>query len=88
VFIAESLNRLHERLPGDPAVSAMLRAATTLRDEGYVALRATLDDPRFTELLLRLELALTDGSWSVVAEGGTAMLGRPVAECIRPARAA
>jgi inorganic triphosphatase YgiF len=80
VFISESLRRLHARLPGDPAVSAMLRAATMLRDESYVALRATLDDPRYTELLLRLELALTDGSWSVGAEGGTAMLDRPVAE--------
>jgi inorganic triphosphatase YgiF len=80
VFIAESLERLHARLPGDPAVSAMLRAAAALRDESYVALRATLDEPRYTELLLRLELALTEGNWSGAAEGGGALLDRPVAE--------
>ncbi|MGH8722251.1 MAG: CHAD domain-containing protein, partial [Burkholderiales bacterium] len=32
VFIAESLQRLRMRLPADPAVSAMLRAAASLRD--------------------------------------------------------
>jgi len=80
VFITESLERLHARLPGDPAVSAMLRAAAALRDESYVALRATFDEPRYTELLLRLELALTAGSWSPVAEGGGALPDRPVAE--------
>jgi CHAD domain-containing protein len=80
VFIAESLQRLHTRLPGDPAVSAMLRAAAALRDESYVALRATLDDPRYTELLLRLQLALMAGSWSAVAEGSGAVLDRPAAE--------
>jgi inorganic triphosphatase YgiF len=80
VFIAGSLHRLQARLPGDPAVSAMLQAAAALRDESYVALRATLDDPRYTELLLRLEVVLTDGSWSAVAEDGTDKLDRPVAE--------
>jgi len=53
VFIAESLKRLHARLPGDPAVSAMLRAAAALRDESYVAFAATFGEPRYTELLLR-----------------------------------
>jgi CHAD domain-containing protein len=78
VFIAESLERLRARLPGDPAVSAMLRAAAALRDESYVALRATFDEPA-TEPA-RLELALMDGSWSAIAEGGGASLDRPVAE--------
>jgi inorganic triphosphatase YgiF len=64
VFIAESLQRLRARLPGDPAVASMLRAAAVLRDEGYATMRTTLDDPRYTELLLRFELALADGSWA------------------------
>ncbi|HEY1382599.1 MAG TPA: CHAD domain-containing protein [Dongiaceae bacterium] len=80
VFISDSLERLHARLPGDPAVSAMLRAASALRDESYVGLRATLDEPRYTELLLRLELALIDGSWSTQTDVGSASLDRPVAE--------
>jgi inorganic triphosphatase YgiF len=78
VFTAESLHRLRARLPGDPAVSAMLQAAATLCDEAYVSLRATLDDPRYTELLLRLQLVLTDGNWSAASEDDTAILDRPV----------
>jgi len=46
VFIEESLQRLRMRLPADPAVAAMLRAAATLRDDGYRTMRAALDDPR------------------------------------------
>jgi inorganic triphosphatase YgiF len=83
VFIAESLQRLQMRLPADPAVSAMLRAAAVLREEGYRAMRAALDDPRYTELLLRLELALTDGSWAAPADAGDDPLDRPVAEFAR-----
>jgi len=80
VFIAESLQRLRMRLPADPAVSAMLKAAATLRDESYVTLRATLDEPRYTELLLRFHLALMDGSWAAAPESGGDILDRPVAE--------
>ena len=80
VFIAESLHRLRARLPADPAVSAMLRAAAVLRDESYVTLRATLDDPRYTELLLRFQLALIDGSWAAAPESGGELLDRPVTE--------
>ncbi len=78
VFIAESLERLHAHQPGDPAVCAMLGAAATLRDESYAALRATLDEPRYAELLFRLQLALTEGSWSAVEVDGGALLDRPV----------
>jgi CHAD domain-containing protein len=78
VFIAESLRRLNARLPGDPAVAAMLHAAAVLRDESYAALRNTLDDPRYTELLLRLALALSDGSWAAATEADGAALDRPV----------
>jgi inorganic triphosphatase YgiF len=80
VFIAESLQRLRMRLPADPAVAAMLRAAGTLRDEGYNAMRAVLDEPRYTELLLRLELALTSGNWGAPADAGGALLDHPVGE--------
>jgi CHAD domain-containing protein len=67
-------------LPADPAVSAMLRAAAMLRDEGYATMRSTLDEPRYTELLLRLELALAEGSWSAPADDGGAMLDRPIVQ--------
>src|SRR5215475_2343470 len=83
VFIAESLQRLRMRLPADPAVSAMLRAAAALREEGYGIMRAALDDPRYTDLLLRLELALTDGSWGAPLETGGALLDHPVTEFAR-----
>jgi CHAD domain-containing protein len=83
VFIEESLQRLRMRLPADPAVTAMLRAAATLREEGYGVMRAALDDPRYTDLLLRLELALTDGSWGAPAEAGGALLDHPVGEFAR-----
>lgn len=83
VFIAESLQRLRMRLPADPAVSAMLRAAAALREEGYGVMRAALDDPRYTDLLLRLELALTDGSWGAPEETGGAPLDHPVTEFAR-----
>ena len=83
VFIAESLQRLRMRLPADPAVMAMLRAAAILREEGYGVMRATLDDPRYTDLLLRLELALTGGSWGAPVETGGALLDHPVTEFAR-----
>lgn len=82
VFIAESLHRLRARLPGDPAVSAMLRAAATLRDESYVALRATLDNARYTELLLRLEQFLIEGNWGATSEGNTPILDQPVVKFV------
>jgi CHAD domain-containing protein len=83
VFIAESLQRLRTRLPADPAVSAMLRAASSLRDEGYSVMRETLDHSRYLELLLRLELALRDGSWGTPADAVSDLLGRPVADFAR-----
>jgi inorganic triphosphatase YgiF len=83
VFIAESLQRLQMRLPADPAVAAMLRAAASLREEGYRAMRAALDDPRYTELLLRLALTLADGSWAADADGGGSSLDRSIAEFAR-----
>jgi len=43
-------------------------------------MRAALDDPRYTDLLLRLELALTDGSWGAPLETGGALLDHPVTE--------
>src|SRR5262249_28604419 len=83
VFIAESLQRLRMRLPADPAVMAMLRAAAILREEGYGVMRAALDDPRYTDLLLRLELARTAGRGGAPAETGGALLDRPVPEFAR-----
>jgi CHAD domain-containing protein len=83
VFIAESLQRLRMRLPADPAVSAMLRAAASLRDESYGVMRSTLDHPRCTELLLRLELALTDGTWGAPADAGGDLLERAIVEFAR-----
>jgi inorganic triphosphatase YgiF len=83
VFIAESLQRLRTRLPADPAVSAMLRAASSLRDEGYSVMRETLDHSRYLELLLRLEPALRDGSWGTPADAVSDLLGRPVADFAR-----
>lgn len=83
VFIFESLQRLRMRLPADPAVSAMLRAAASLRDEGYGIMRSALDHPRYAELLLRLDLALTDGSWGAPAEAGGDVLDRSIAELAR-----
>lgn len=83
VFIAESLQRLQARLPAEPAVATMLRAAETLREDSYRTMRETLDDPRYTELLLRLEQALGDGSWSAPVEGECAALDRPAVEFAR-----
>jgi inorganic triphosphatase YgiF len=78
VFIAETLERLSPHLPDDPAVAGMIRAAGLAREEGYALLRATLADPRYTELLLRLELSLAEASWAGTEPDGP--LERPAAE--------
>ena len=83
VFIAESLQRLQTRLPEDQAVAAMLDAAKVLREDAYRTMRAAIDGPRYTELLLRLEQSLGDGSWGAPVEGEGAPLDGPAIDFAR-----
>jgi CHAD domain-containing protein len=46
-------------------------------------MRSALDHPRYTELLLRLEMALADGSWGAPPEAGGDSLDRSIAEFAR-----
>ena len=80
VLIAGSLETLRALQPDDPALPAMLSAAKAQRDESYDRLRAAFRDPRYAELLLRLELALAEGTWSASTDDRDGPLSRPVPE--------
>ena len=84
VFIAETLQPLRRRLPDDLALEAMWREAESLRRDGYVTARAALSDPRYTELVLRLELLLESGGWSPSMPPERTMLDEPVAALAAP----
>jgi CHAD domain-containing protein len=80
VLIAGALKTLRALQPDDPVLPAMLNAARAERDESYDRLRAAFRDPRYAELLLRLELALAEGTWSASTDDGDDRLSRPLPE--------
>ena len=63
VFIDETLEPLARRLPKFAGLPALDTAARGLREQAYNTAQATLLDPRYVRILLRLELWLLDGGW-------------------------
>ena len=61
VFIAETLEPLGRRLPACAGLAALETQARSLREQAYETARAALVDPRYTRILLRLDLWLEDG---------------------------
>ncbi len=68
VFIDDTLEPLHRRLDGELAVETMRREARAARETAYRAAIAALAAPRYTELLLKLELWLDSGAWAAVMQ--------------------
>ncbi len=63
VFIAETLDPLINRLPGDEGLPALREEARALRDGAYQKAAAAVGDKRYTGLLLRMELWLDAGDY-------------------------
>lgn len=70
VFIAGTLEPLHRHLDSELAVETMRREAGALRDEAYATATAALSAPRYTGLLLKLELWLDGGGWAAPLRAG------------------
>ncbi len=62
VFLTETLPPIREAVPEEPGLEALSSAAEAARRRGYERAHAALADPRFVELLLRLNLWLEEGS--------------------------
>ncbi len=67
VFIGDTLAPLAKKHPEDAAVAAMGAAAAALRKTAYRRAEEVRRAPRFTELVLRLELWLDGGDWAAGA---------------------
>ncbi len=70
VFVLETLEPLHRRLPDESGLGALETRAEAQRRASRLAAEAVLRAPRTTRLLLQLELWLEDGSWRRAAEPG------------------
>ena len=85
VFILQTLMPLCRRLPDDPDLAALRDAATGREAQANQSARAALLAPRYTELLLRLELWLENGGWSCRGDGSrlaTQRVGRFAADAL------
>ena len=77
VFIAETLDPALAHVTDRTEARAVRRLALTLRNAAYAEARATLQDTRLTDFVLRLEAWLDSGEWSnATAEA----LYRPILE--------
>jgi len=70
VFLAETHAPLSERLPSTESLARMKDAAERLRAEAYAEARKAVRDPRYTDLVLRLQLWLDTGGWRAHAPAG------------------
>lgn len=70
VFVDGTLEPLHRHLDTELAVETMRREARALRDAAYEVAVAALSAPRYTELLLKLELWLDGGGWAAPLAAG------------------
>jgi len=81
VFLAEMLEPLAARFPDDPSLKRLRDAARELRDEAYTRVRAAVESPRASALVLALGGWLTARGWRSNAGVGTrAALAAPAAE--------
>ena len=63
VFVNETLAPLKMRVPGEGSLDDLIDQAKAQREAAYHAAHDCLDGPRYTRLLLQLQLWLADGSW-------------------------
>lgn len=70
VLLHETLAPLRRRLPQEPGLEPLAALAAATRDGAAERARVLLDDPRYTRLLLRLQLLLCDGGWRRPAAAG------------------
>lgn len=82
VFMESTLEPLHRRLDAELSVEAMRREARILREAAYEAVVAALSSPRYTKLVLKLELWLDSGAWAapLAADEPPRPLSGPVTE--------
>ena len=79
VFLEETYAPLRDRLPATESLVRFAETAEALRAEAYESARAALRDPRYTALMLRLELWLDTGAWqSTVGPDETDPAAQPV----------
>jgi triphosphatase len=76
VFVEQTLTPLRTRLPDEPGLAEVARAAQALRETAHGTARAALAADRYTRLLLTLELWLDSGDWARQADG-TPDVARP-----------
>lgn len=65
VFVLETLSSLRERLATDSDLAALREAAQARRELANQSARTALLDPRYTDLLLRFELWLSNSGWAL-----------------------
>jgi inorganic triphosphatase YgiF len=85
VFVLETLAPLRRRRPEDSDLTALVAAADARRELANQAAIAALLRPRYTDLLLRLELWLDNGGWQFRGSGNHApdrRIGRFAAEVL------
>jgi CHAD domain-containing protein len=63
VFFEDQLAPLRRHLPEDPALKRLQDEAAHMRAESYARLRASLESPRYAELVLRLGHWLAGRAW-------------------------
>lgn len=91
VFLNETLAPLRNRLPSEESLELLQREAEELRQAAYEVARSAVYQPRYTDLLLRLELWLDQGTWRRPAPPGESDPGdapvEPFAKAILDTRA-
>lgn len=68
VFARLTVDPLIARFPDDPGLPAIRKAADQERDKGYDTATAALADPRWTRLILRLEIWIANEDWAADGE--------------------
>jgi len=64
VFARQTIDPLIQRFPEEDGLPAVRRAAEQARDNGYEQAIAAIGDPRWTRLLLQLEIWIANGGWA------------------------
>lgn len=70
VFLLDTLGPMRRRLPDEAALGPLAESSAAARDAAAAQAVALLDDPRYTRLLLRLQLLLADGGWRLPPAAG------------------
>lgn len=70
VFLLDTLTPMRRRLPEETSLQPLAERSAAARDAASARAVALLDEPRYTRLLLRLQLLLTDGGWRAAAAAG------------------